>query len=617
MSLLGRQIGRYRILEQLGSGGMSVVYKGLDTALDREVAVKVLHPHLAKKEESRKRLAREAKAVAKLHHPNILEVFDFAGADSEDAYIVTELIRGQTLRDYANGTSFEPPELAAMVIHELASALAHAHEAGIIHRDLKPENVMVRSDGLLKLMDFGIAKIIDRDDKMTMTGALVGSPAHMAPEIIEGEEVGPEADVFSLGTMLYFLATTRLPFTGPNTTATLKKILDCVYEDPRQLVPTVSDDLAEIIATCLSRQPSARYKDAGKLKDALAQYLAGLGFTRIGEELHSFFADPPSYRKIATAKMCEALVTQGETYAKEKRPAKALSSLNQVLALDPHNARALELLQQMNHSRKRERGRRTGLIASAAVVLVAAVASGAVKTWSVLTRVPDFSPSAIRADEVVLSASLFPAGIEHTTELPPPHVEELVKLPPANDAVVVKGPDKKLLGLKAAVDRSKTEKPPVIAPSNLVDVTLNVRPFGAIQVDDGALSASEGLVHNLKLPPGKHRVKISCKDRCEDTVEEIDVSPDGPKDFKLTARGGAAFVSFDFQPRDAVVRVNDQSMSVADTVATPMRIAGKKGSFVNEVAYEIVRKGYKTKKDVVSNLKPGDRRQVTGSLEPE
>src|SRR3954471_5137660 len=127
MSLVGRQIGRYKILEQLGSGGMSVVYKGLDTALDREVAVKVLHPHLAGKDESRRRLAREAKAVAKLHHPNILEVFDFSSADAQEAYLVTEYIRGQTLRQFTAKQSFDPPEIAAMAIHEIASALAHAH----------------------------------------------------------------------------------------------------------------------------------------------------------------------------------------------------------------------------------------------------------------------------------------------------------------------------------------------------------------------------------------------------------------------------------------------------------------------------------------------------------
>jgi serine/threonine-protein kinase len=229
MTLIGRQIGRYRILEQLGSGGMSVVYKGLDTALDREVAVKVLHPHLADKDESRRRLAREAKAVARLHHPNILEVFDFSAADSQNAYIVTEYIRGRTLRQYLDEGGIDPPEIAAMIIHELAAALAHAHEEGVIHRDLKPENVMVREDGVLKLMDFGIAKLLETEERMTVTGALVGSPAHMAPEIIEGLEASPEADVFSLGIMLYAFVTGRLPFSASNTTATLKRILDGYY----------------------------------------------------------------------------------------------------------------------------------------------------------------------------------------------------------------------------------------------------------------------------------------------------------------------------------------------------------------------------------------------------
>src|SRR5256885_10294397 len=289
MSLIGRQIGRYKILEQLGQGGMSVVYKGLDTALDREVAVKVLHPHLAGKEESRKRLAREAKAVARLHHPNILEVYDFAAAEAQDAFIVTEYIRGKTLRQFLSDETLAPPEIAVMVVHEIAAALAHAHELGVIHRDLKPENVMLRDDGVLKLMDFGIAKILDRDEKMTMTGALVGSPAHMAPEIIEGEEAGAEADVFSLGTMLYLFCTGRLPFSAANTTATLRKILEGAFDDPRQIVATVSDELAEIISTCLMRQPNDRYPSAVKLREVLSDYLGHMSISRVHEELPRFF----------------------------------------------------------------------------------------------------------------------------------------------------------------------------------------------------------------------------------------------------------------------------------------------------------------------------------------
>src|SRR5512140_782794 len=308
MSLVGQQIGRYRILEQLGSGGMSVVYKGLDTALEREVAVKVLHPHLAGREESRRRLAREAKAVAKLRHPNSLEVFDFSTLEAAEAYIVTEYIRGPTLRAFCEAQRFHPPEIAAMAVHELAAALAHAHEAGVIHRDLKPANVMVRDDGVLKLMDFGIAKIVDRDEKMTMTGALVGAPAHMAPEIIEGEEAGPEADVFSMGTILYLLATGKLPFSAANTTATLKRILDGQYEDPRGLCPAISDELAEILSRCLARDPGARFASGAELRDALGRCLEGLGLTRAGEELSRFFAAPGEYRARLSSRLADSLV---------------------------------------------------------------------------------------------------------------------------------------------------------------------------------------------------------------------------------------------------------------------------------------------------------------------
>ena len=179
MSLEGRHLGRYRLLEPLGSGGMSVVYRGVDTSLHREVAVKVLHPHLARQQEARARLAREARAVARLQHPNILEVFDFADPTTEEAFLVTELVRGETLKSFAERERLFPPELAALVIQQLSRALGHAHEAGVIHRDLKPENVMVRDDGVLKLMDFGIARVLDPAERMTVTGALVLSLIHI------------------------------------------------------------------------------------------------------------------------------------------------------------------------------------------------------------------------------------------------------------------------------------------------------------------------------------------------------------------------------------------------------------------------------------------------------
>ena len=565
MSLVGRQIGRYRILEQLGQGGMSVVYKGLDTALDREVAVKVLHPHLANREESRKRLEREAKAVARLHHPNILEVFDYAGEGAADAFIVTEYIRGSTLRQFIADDSLQPPEVAAMVVHEIASALSHAHDSGILHRDLKPENVMVRQDGVLKLMDFGIAKILDRDEKMTMTGALVGSPAHMAPEIIEGEEAGAEADVFSLGTMLYLFATGKLPFTAPNTTATLKKILDCVYDDPRQLVPTVSDELAELIGTCLQRQPSARFPTATKLRDALSEYLSGLGLTRPHEELKDFFLDPKGYRKALGPRITKALLERAEKLIADRKTARAMSALNQVLAHEPSNSRALELLNQMKAKKLREQRarklRRAALAASGGFIVLMSTLKGV----EVATRPPDF----------VLKTQVDPAAVVFASVAWPKPPQPAPPMPVEPEVpVVVKPPEPR--PKVEPVKPVETRPPPPHAPEP-VDVAVVVRPFGYVQVDDGARSPDALSRHQLKLTPGRHRFRVTCDLACEPDGSLSTKDVKAGEDVLLVAPLKPSLVSFQGYPADAVIRVGGEERTAAESATRPFRLVTPSG----------------------------------------
>src|SRR5262245_10314676 len=164
-----RRLEKYDILEEVGQGGMAKVFRGYDTALGREVAVKILHPHLAEQRESKLRLQREAQAVAKLRHENILEIFDYSGPDAAESYIVTEYIHGPTLKQFLDRRPIPCPEIAAMIIVEVCRALSHAHARGIIHRDIKPENVMIRDDGVIKLTDFGIAQVVDQE-RMTITG---------------------------------------------------------------------------------------------------------------------------------------------------------------------------------------------------------------------------------------------------------------------------------------------------------------------------------------------------------------------------------------------------------------------------------------------------------------
>jgi len=589
VSHVGRHIGRYRILEQLGQGGMSVVYKGLDTALDREVAVKVLHPHLAGKEESRKRLAREAKAVARLHHPNILEVFDFAAAESSDAYIVTEYIRGKTLRQFLSEETLAPPEVAAMVVHEIASALAHAHELGVIHRDLKPENVMLREDGVLKLMDFGIAKILDRDEKMTMTGALVGSPAHMAPEIVEGEEAGAEADVFSLGTMLYLFATGRLPFSASNTTATLRKILEGTYDDPRQIVATVSDELAEIIATCLMRQPKDRYANASKLRDVLAEYLRDVGLERVHEELPRFFQDPKAYRKELTPRLTAALLARSERFISEKRPARALASLNLVLAHDPSNQRTIQLLAKLRaHSARQKRVASSVRFAAIAGTLFI-VGTSVWKGFELANQAADYQEPLVHhpADVPVLTAGLFPSPPEKKVE--PPLV-----LPPVEPPVEppVKPLDKPRIPIVKATQLPPVQPPPVEAPA-AVKVDVNIRPWGYLAVDRKDRSADANQVHHLVLSPGKHTLTVSC-DLCDDRTIDVNVEAGKPNTINVAALLKSSMVSVSGYPDEATVRIGSETRLVKELKDNAFRIkTPPEGStaMLHKVTYEVTLDG--------------------------
>ncbi|MFT5429558.1 MAG: serine/threonine protein kinase [Myxococcota bacterium] len=363
--------GKYQILHEIGQGGMAVVYKGIDTALEREVAVKVLHPHLAGRADSRIRLQREAKAVAKLHHPNILEIYDYSGSDCEQSYIVTEYIRGETLKDFTDRHTPSLPEVGAMIVHEVSGAVAHAHDAGIIHRDVKPENIMIRDDGVLKLMDFGIAQIVDMQN-MTVTGALVGSPAHMSPEHVEGRPLDYRTDIFSLGTLLYFLCTGRLPFDSLSPHALLRQILEARYDDPRMHNPAVGKRLYQIIRKCLEREPDDRYDTVDALREDLGHYLTPLAIADPAADLVPYFDDPKGAEAELTQRVVDQLMVLAETRSKAGKVAAALEYYNQVLALQGDREDALARVQRLTSSRsRRTRAKHIGAFLATACVLAA------------------------------------------------------------------------------------------------------------------------------------------------------------------------------------------------------------------------------------------------------
>src|SRR5262249_12857641 len=350
-----------------------------------------------------------------LQHPNILEVFDFADPASEEAFLVTELVRGVTLKTFAEQHRLWPPELAAMVVEQIARALGHAHEAGVIHRDLKPENVMVRDDGVLKLMDFGIARVLDPGERMTVTGALVGSPAYMAPEVIDGEPATAESDVFSLGTLLYWLCTGELPFHAASTQATLKRILDGSYHDPRGRCPALSDGLAAILVRCLEREPCRRYSSAQELAVALATELEAIGFTDVEAVVSAFFADPASGTEQTRTRLVEALLASPEADAPAGRLPRGLGRLNQLLALAPEDPRVAELgrrLRMGERRRRRWRQIRRGTLAVGAVL--AAVLLGR----AVMPRLPSAGTRPGQVLTPAAEAATVPTALPPTTPLP-------------------------------------------------------------------------------------------------------------------------------------------------------------------------------------------------------
>ena len=340
---------RYQLVERIGQGGMAVVHRAHDTVLERTVALKVLHPHLAERADSRARFSREAKAVARLKHPHIVEVFDYASADSDQSFIVTEFINGPTLREFADELSFKHAETAILLMMPVVDALAKAHLVGIIHRDVKPENIMLRKDGSPVLMDFGIAQMVDMPT-LTATGTMLGSPAHMAPEVIDGTDIGAAADIFSVGTTLYWLVTGTLPFVGPNPSALFRRILETQYDPVLQRRPHAGRATARLIERCLSKDQSLR-PSAAELREDMKAILKGTGLGQTRDELMSLVSDPQVYEQRLTARLIPHIVAQAEEAYGEKNVALAIDNLDRVLGLEPDNQKALALIKRIERSR--------------------------------------------------------------------------------------------------------------------------------------------------------------------------------------------------------------------------------------------------------------------------
>ncbi|MFA5941192.1 MAG: serine/threonine-protein kinase [Sinimarinibacterium sp.] len=269
------QLGRYRILAELGRGAMGVVYRAQDPALDRIVAIKtiLLTGDAAERENYEARFTQEARAAGRLGHPAIITVYD-VGREGELAYMAMELLRGIDLRERLQYGSL-PLREAVGLAAEIADGLAFAHEQGVVHRDIKPANIMIVRGGHAKIMDFGLARLPLSDVK-TQTGVLLGTPKYMSPEQVAGRPVDHRADLFALGAVLYEMLVGRPPFSGTDTAQLIHRIAMAPHAAPSRIVSGVPHILDLIVARALEKDPSTRYQSAREMAADLQACLAQL-----------------------------------------------------------------------------------------------------------------------------------------------------------------------------------------------------------------------------------------------------------------------------------------------------------------------------------------------------
>lgn len=266
--------GRYKIIEKIGGGGMADVYKAEDLTLGRTIALKILHKQFASDEGFLERFRREAQAAAKLNHPNIVSIYD-VGDENGVYYIVMEYVPGLTLKKIIQKDAPLSTEKTVHIAMQIAKAMEFAHQHEIIHRDIKPQNVMITDSGEIKVTDFGIARA-GATSTMTRTGSILGTAHYISPEQAQGSIVGPTTDIYSLGVVMYEMATGELPFRGENPVAVALKHINDTPLPPRSVFAAVPESLEAVIMKAMTKNPSDRYRSADALREDLKRVIEGM-----------------------------------------------------------------------------------------------------------------------------------------------------------------------------------------------------------------------------------------------------------------------------------------------------------------------------------------------------
>jgi len=349
--MINRTIKGYEIKELVATGGMAAVYRATQLSTGRIVAIKVLHGHLAQDRDFVTRFEREARAAADLKHANVIEIIDYGETDGI-YYIAMEHIDGKSLKDLVNSVRFIPHDIALAIVYEICVGLEHAHQKGVVHRDIKPANILIDKSGHVKITDFGLAQAQDLTS-ITVTGAIVGTPAYMSPEQAAGRKIDIRSDIFSLGVVVYEMITGTKPFHGETYSSVIHAILTAPAAKPVEANPLVSEEISAVIEKMLQKDVDKRYQNVAQVSDAVYAYFKAQKTEVPSRQISMFISDPQNVAQSMMQKAKDLHLKRGLYYITlgKSNIDDAISELAKVQYLDPEDIQAKKHLAELRQKK--------------------------------------------------------------------------------------------------------------------------------------------------------------------------------------------------------------------------------------------------------------------------
>ena len=383
--MINRTLKNYEIKELIATGGMAAIYRAIDTRTGHIVAIKILHGHLAQDKDFITRFEREAQAAANLKHDNIIDILGY-GEAAGVYYIAMEYVEGKSLKDLISSVKFIPHDIALAIVYDICQGIEHAHQKGVVHRDLKPANILLSKEGRIKITDFGLAQAQDLTS-ITVTGAIVGTPAYMSPEQAAGKKIDTRSDIFSLGVVVYEMTTGTKPFGGESYSSVIHAILTIPAPRPIDANPIVKDDISRIIEKMLLKDADKRYQNISSVSDDVYAYFRRHKIEVPSKKIAEFIAEPARISEQRIQEVKDTHLKRGHHYMTlgKGNIEDAIQEFEKAQYLDPEDANVKTYLSELRRKRKTvpravrkelpERRRRfpIGFAAIAAVVLTVVV----------------------------------------------------------------------------------------------------------------------------------------------------------------------------------------------------------------------------------------------------